>query len=339
MLKLLENLCNLSGAAGNEDKVRDFILNEINDFCVTKVDQNGNILAFKKGNKTPNKKVMVDAHMDEVGVIVTSVTDSGMLRFDTLGGILPESLLGSSICFENAVGIIGIKPIHLSDADERKVLPKADSLLIDIGAKDKADALNYISLGEMGTFKANFTSLSNGRFLSKAIDDRIGCALLITLLKEYSDYDFYATFTIGEELGLRGAKTATFNIEPDYAIVLEATTAADLHDAPDDQRVCTVGDGAVVSFMDNSTLYNKKLFDKAFEIAKEKSIPVQTKTKVAGGNNAGAIHLSKSGVKTITISLPCRYIHSPCSLGDIKDAKAMLDLAKGMITFFASGEI
>ena len=338
MLELIEKLCNLCGPSGNEDAVREFILNEIKDYCDAYTDQNGNIIAFKKGKKFPHKKVMVDAHMDEVGVLVTSVTESGMLRFNAVGGILTESLLGATVRFENTIGVIGIKPVHLCEKDEKKALPKAESLLIDIGAKNKEDALKYISVGDIGAFKENFTVLSESRFISKAIDDRIGCALLITLLKEEAEYDFYGTFTVGEELGLRGAKTAAFTLSPDYAIVLEATTAADIHSTPEEQRVCELSGGAVISFMDNSTLYNKKLIDKAFEISKQIGAKAQTKTKVAGGNNSGAIHLSKEGVKTITISLPCRYIHSPASVADISDAKDMLSISKELIKVFALGE-
>ena len=335
MINLVKKLCNLSAASGNEDTVREFILNEISPYCEAYTDQNGNIIAFKKGKKTPNKKIMLDAHMDEVGVIVTSVTESGLLRFETVGGILTESLLGATVRFKDILGVIGIKPIHLCDKDEKKALPKPENLFIDIGAKDKEDALKYVSLGEIGSFKENFTEASGGRFISKAIDDRIGCALLITLIKEKSEYDFYATFTVSEELGLRGAKTAAYTVSPDIAIVLEATTAADINGAPIGDRVCEVSGGAVISFMDNSTLYNRQLFDKAFSLANKNNIKLQAKEKVAGGNNSGAISLSKGGVKTITVSLPCRYIHSPSSLADISDAENMLGITRHLVKAFA----
>jgi endoglucanase len=338
MLKTVSELCNLNAASGNENLVREYILKEIADFCDTTVDKNGNIIAFKKGENKAAKKVMVDAHMDEVGVIITSVTDSGMLRFNTVGGILPESLVGARVCLGKLYGVIGAVPIHLSKDDKNKKPPKTDELFIDIGAKDKENALRHISLGDIGTFEPNFTLLSEDIFRSKAIDDRIGCAALITLLKEDSPCDFYATFTIGEELGLRGATTATYTVSPDYAVVLEATTASDLHDTAQDKMVCKLGGGAVISFMDNSTLYSKKLFDKALEIAKNENIPVQTKNAVAGGNNSGAIHLSGKGVKTISVSIPCRYIHSPCSVASLRDANAQLDLTRKLIETLASGD-
>ena len=149
MLKTVSELCNLNAASGNENLVREYILKEIADFCDTTVDKNGNIIAFKKGENKAAKKVMVDAHMDEVGVIITSVTDSGMLRFNTVGGILPESLVGARVCLGKLYGVIGAVPIHLSKDDKNKKPPKTDELFIDIEAKDKENALRHISLGDI----------------------------------------------------------------------------------------------------------------------------------------------------------------------------------------------
>lgn len=339
MLKTLEKLCLLSGPSGNEDSVRNFILNEIKDYCEAKVDRNGNIICFKKGENRPTRKVMLDAHLDEVGVIITSVTDDGFLHFETVGGILTEALLGARLKIGETVGVIGVKPVHLCGNDERKNLPKADSLLIDIGAENKDEALKLISIGDIGTFDSDFTYLSKDIIRAKALDDRAGCAVIISLLKEKAMYDFYATFTVGEEVGLRGAKTAAYTVEPDCAIVLEATTSSDLQGTPEEKTVCKLGAGAAISFMDNATLYNQKLFKKALNTAKNNNISVQVKNAVAGGNNAGAIHLSNGGVNTLAVSLPCRYIHSPYSVACTADLESVLCLARELTSAFAKEDL
>ncbi|MBQ5765145.1 MAG: M42 family metallopeptidase [Clostridia bacterium] len=335
---LLNALCNIDAPSGNEEALRQFILKEISDYCDAKVDKMGNIIAFKKGKNTPKYKVMLDAHLDEVGVIITNITESGMLLFDTVGGIETETLLSKRVRFGDTLGVIGSKPIHQSSADERKALPKSDSLYIDIGATDKDDALNYVSLGDIGTFASHWAELGESLVRSKALDDRVGCATLISLLKADAEYDFYATFTVGEEIGLRGAKTATYTVEPDFAIALEATSAADLHGSEGSNTVCEVGNGIAISFMDRATLYDRRLFDFALNTAKQNNISAQIKHAVTGGNNSGAIHLTKSGVKVITLSLPARYIHSPASVGSLNDFKAMGQLAKVLLNGLAAGE-
>lgn len=339
LITLLKNLCELDGPSGNEDAVREFILKEISPYCEAKTDVSGNIIAFKKGKKAANRKVMLDAHMDEVGVIITSITDSGFLRFTTVGGIETESLICKRVRFGDVIGVIGAKPVHQSSADERKSLPPKDSLYIDIGATNKEDAERYVSLGDIGTFASEWADLADGAFCSKALDDRVGCATLITLLKEDAEYDFYATFTVGEELGLRGAKTAAYTVDPEFALVLEATTAADIHGSSDENNVCECGKGVAVSFMDRATLYERKLFAFAIDTAKTEGITVQSKKAVTGGNNAGAIHLSKSGVRTLTLSLPSRYIHSSASVGTSADAESQLALARVLCRKLAAGEL
>ena len=338
LVDLLKKLCELDGPSGNEQAVRDFIMEQIKDFCDAKIDPMGNIIAFKKGEKSPEKKVMLDAHMDEVGIIVDGITSDGFLKFQTVGGIETESLICKKVRFGATFGVIGAKPIHQSSADERKRLPSKESLYIDIGAKDKEDAEKYISLGDIGTFATNWEDLTDDIFRSKAVDDRVGCAVLVSLLKSPAEYDFYATFTVGEELGLRGAKTATYTVDPDFAIALECTTAADLH-KNSENPVTKVGEGVAVSFMDRATLYDRELYNFTLETAKKKGISVQIKTAVSGGNNAGAIHLTKGGVRTITLSLPGRYIHSSATVGSKSDLLAQFNLAKELLLELAKGKL
>ena len=338
MLEALKELCKLSGVSGREDNVRNYILNRICPFCDVTFDALGNIIAFVKGKKRAAKRVMVDAHMDEVGFIITAVTDDGLLKFETVGGIDTSVLLARRVIIGGGVvGVISMKPIHMLKGDEKKKYPEKGELYIDIGAVDKGQALELVSPGDVAVFDVGFQE-SGDMLLSKALDDRAGCAALIDIIENGPEYDFYATFTVQEEVGLRGAKTAAFSVDPDYSIVFESTTAADIAGVPDDKKVCLIGKGATVSFMDSATLYDKELFDKTLQVAEKKNIPCQVKCYVSGGNNAGAIHLSRSGVKTVAISVPCRYIHSPSSIASFKDIEAVRNLGEAMLEVLASGD-
>ena len=339
MNNILKELCLLNAPSGNETAVRNYILSQIQGFAEVIIDPNGNIIAEKIGKKRAAHKIMIDAHMDEVGIIATSITPDGYIKFTTIGGIETESLVSKRVVFENGtLGIIGIKHGHLCDKAELKKLPPQSSLLIDIGAKNREEAEAKVLPGDTAVFEPIFDA--QGDFIiSKALDDRIGCAVLIDLLKSDAEYDFTATFTIGEEIGLKGAKNVTYTVKPEAAIVIEATTAGDIGDASECDKVCCLGSGAVVSFMDRSTLYDKTLFDAALATAEKEGIAAQAKKAVAGGNNAGAIHKEIGGVRPLAISVPCRYIHSPSSVVRYSDILSVCDLAKVMLGKLASGEI
>lgn len=332
MLDLLKKLCQLDAPSGSENQVRDFILGEIGSYAECRVDSMGNIIAFKKGAKTPNKKIMLDAHMDEVGFIVTSVDNDGFLRFTTLGGINPQVIAGRRVRFvkNGAVGVVGVKPIHLCKGDEKGKEIKITDLYIDVGARNRDEALSVTELGDSAVFEGGLEAFGENKLCGKAIDDRAGCAILIDMIKQDLPYDMYFTFTVQEELGLRGAKTAAFSVAPDYAIVVEATTAADISGVSEQERVCALSRGATVSFMDRSTVYDKELFDLALKAGKENNIKTQVKAAVAGGNNSGAIHLSRGGVKTLSISVPCRYLHSASCVIDKDDLFSASQLVRAM---------
>ena len=332
MIKLLEKLCCLDGTSGNEGAVSDFIISQIDGFCEWKRDALGNIIAFKKGKKTPKSRIMIDAHTDEVGVIATYITSEGLIKFATVGGINTECLLAQRVRFGETVGVIGLKPTHLLSADERKKLPSADSLYIDIGCDSKEEAEKIISVGDTGVFDTPFTQ--QGEFIcSKAIDDRAGCAMIIRLIRSEAEYDFYATFTVQEEVGTRGAATAAFAVAPEYCICLESTTASDIMGVEGENRVCLVGNGPVVSFMDRGAIYDRELYD----IATKQGIPWQPKTAVAGGNNSSAVQRSREGVRTLAISVPCRYIHSPSCVASEKDIENAYLLAEKMLSRLGEG--
>lgn len=334
MLDILRELTALDGVSGGEDAVRNYIISKIEGHCEYKIDPLGSIIAFKKGKNPSVKRLMVDAHTDEVGLIITSVTSDGFLSFSAVGGIDTAVLMFRRVRIGNVNGVITGKPIHLISAAERKKLPKPESLYIDIGASSKSEALKLVRIGDRAVICGEYTEMGN-KIKAKAIDDRAGCAILISLLINDSDYDFYAAFSVQEEVGLRGAKAATFTVAPDSAIVLEATTAADIAGVEDSKRVCLLGDGPAVSFMDRSTVYDRAYFDAALR----SGIKCQPKAAVAGGNNSGAVHLSRGGVRTLAISVPCRYIHSPSCVADKEDIENAAKLAKYMINGICSGKI
>ncbi len=337
-MEQLKALCELQGVSGREDAVRDYIIDKIKDKSEFSVDALGNIIAFVKGKKRALKKVMADAHMDEVGFIVHYITADGMLKFTPVGGIMTGVLLARRVRFLNGtVGVISSKPVHLLQGDQKDKMPDKESLYIDIGASSFEEASAVVSLGDCAVFDEKYEQLGD-LVVSKALDDRAGCQALIDIINSDPEYDFYAVFSVMEEIG-HGARTATFTVDPDYAVVLESTTAADIAGVPEDKKVCKIGEGAVVSFMDKGTMYDKDLFDETMKLADEKNIPCQVKSYVSGGNNAAGIHQTGDGVKTIALSVPCRYIHSASCVASTSDVKAVRDLAEAVIMKMASGEL
>lgn len=334
MFNILRELCEIDGTSGDEARVRERIIDYIDGFCDWNIDALGNIIAFKKGKNRAKKRVLIDAHTDEVGLIISSVTADGFLKFHTVGGIDTAVLLSRRVKIGDVYGVVGCKPIHLAEKSETEKLPKINSLYIDIGAKSKEEALKMVSLGDRAVMESEWIDCAD-KIKMKALDDRIGCAILITLIREESEYDFCATFSVQEEVGTRGAKTAAFTVDPESCIVLEGTTAADIAGVEDSKRVCVLGKGAAISFMDNGTVYDRDYYNAALS----SGIICQAKAAVSGGNNSGAIHLSRGGVRTIAISAPCRYIHSASSVADKRDIRACLDLARYMLNGICSGTI
>lgn len=326
---MLKDLCLLNGTSGDEVRVRDYIINEIKEYSTYKVDNLGSVIAYKKGKKKPNKTVCINAHMDEVGFIITGITSDGYLRFAPVGGIDTKVCLDRAVTVgENRInGVIADKAYHLLEDSEKDKAPSFDKLLIDIGAKSETEAQSLVSLGDFAYFESDYTELGNGYIKAKALDDRIGCMLMIELIKSELEYDTVFCFNVQEEVGLRGSKCTSFAVGADVSIVLEATTAGDLDGVTGADRVCVLGNGGVVSFMDNRTIYDRELYKLAMNTASENNIPVQTKTAVAGGNDAGSIQTSGKGAKVMALSLPCRYIHSPSSVvkkSDIDNTRKLL---------------
>ncbi|MBQ6066075.1 MAG: M42 family peptidase [Clostridia bacterium] len=334
MLDLLKQLCTLDGTSGREAAVREFLISQLNG-APYRVDAMGNLIVEVKGRKPAKNRMMLCAHMDEVGVMATFIKADGTVKFNTVGGVSPAVLPGRAFRFESgAVGVVSVKPVHLCSEEEKSTLPDAADMAIDIGADSREQAEALVRPGDTAVFTSEYTPMGD-KILSKALDDRAGCAILLDMIRTGVAYDTVFCFNAQEEVGLRGAVVSAFSVAPDYALVLEATTAADIIDAPEEKQVCALGKGPAVSFMDNATVYDKALFQKALTLAAENGIPAQPKTMVAGGNDAGSIHKSRAGVRTLTVSVPCRYIHSASCVCDKNDVLATRRLAEAINEYFA----
>lgn len=331
MIELVKKLCSIDGTSGNEDAVREFITNKLDSLGVEyKIDNLGNILGRKSGKYNCGESIMLAAHMDEVGLMITSICDDGSLKFGTVGGISGEAMIGKTVRINGINGVIGSKAVHNMSNDEKNASINTDSLYIDIGAQSKETAEKYINLGDCAYFDSDVCDFGEGMLIGKAIDDRAGCAIILKLIEE-SECSFSFAFTVQEEVGARGAGAATFTLKPNIAIVLEATTASDIPSAIGADRVCEVNKGAVISFMDRSTIYDKDLYKTALEISASQNIKCQVKSRIAGGNDSGAIHKAIGGVKCLAISVPCRYLHSGVCVSSTDDIYSSYKLCNAML--------
>ncbi len=311
LYETIRKLSEIPGVSGCEEPVRYEILRQIEGHCIYKVDALGNILAFKKGRKTPAHTLMLSAHMDEVGLIITFVEESGLLRFATVGGIHQSVIDGKSVQIGDTFGVIGTKAVHLKTAEEKDKAPELDALFIDIGAADRAQAETYVTPGDRAVFTSQYCEFGDGFLRGRALDDRVGCALMIGLIRSELEYDTHFAFTVQEETGTTGAKTAAQQTGAEIAIVVETTTACDIPGVSADKQVCALKKGPVLSFMDRGTVYDAGLYARALEAAKENGIACQSKAGVYGGNEARSVQTAGSGARVLAVSVPCRYLHTP----------------------------
>lgn len=331
MLNLLKQLCALSGVSSWEDEVRDFIRTQAEPYADDiRVDALGNLIVFKKGKKSTGNKLLLSAHMDEVGLMITRIEDDGVLRFDSVGGIDRRVLMGKHVFVgpQRLPAVIGSKPIHLTTRDERKSVPKMEDLYLDIGAETREAAEKLVSLGDVAVFDPECVEFGDGMLKAKALDDRVGCAVLLKLLQEELPLDCTFVFAVQEEVGTRGAFGYAFSVRPEIALVVEGTTASDIPGTPEHMQVCSPGKGPVVAFMDGATIYDRGLFELMRTLAEENDIPWQTKHMIAGGTDARTIQRSRSGVRVVGLAAALRNIHSPSSVGAIADFEHMLKLAR-----------
>ncbi len=347
---ILETLSQARGVSGNEGAVRDLILEAVQDLVDEhRVDALGNLICVKRPSQPSDRqkgplRVMLAAHMDEIGLIVTGINSDGTLGFAKVGGIddriLPSKLV---LVGEDAVpGVIGYPPIHLIPASERNKVPDMSKAVIDIGTTSETDAKKLVTPGDYVSFQAGYQQLDADDLCTvkgKAFDDRAGCAALVEILRGDYAVELHAAFTAQEEVGLRGARVAAHSIAPDLAITLEGTICDDLPKDEDEDKspVTELGHGPAITFMDRSFIADRRLVDLLIRMAREHEIPYQFKQAVAGGTDSGAIHLAREGVPAVTVAIPARYIHAPVSLLSLNDFHHTVQLVRAALHALQGG--
>lgn len=331
MLNLVKELCALSGVASFEESVQDFIQARVAPYAdEMRVDTLGNLIVWKRGRKATGKRFVMCAHMDEVGLMVRHITSEGYLKVTTIGGIDTRVLIGKPVKVgpQEVPGVIGLKAYHLVSDEEEKRVPKLEDLYVDIGAGSQKEAEALVSLGDVVVFDSDCVEFGNGMLKAKALDDRVGCAVMMKLLEEELPMDTTFVFTVQEEVGCRGAFGAAFAIHPEIALALEGTTAADLPGSKGAQKVCMVGKGPVIPFMDMGSVGDRELYRLLRDTAEQNGIPWQTKHYLAGATDASSFQRTREGVRTATLSSPVRYLHAPASVVAIQDLENQLKLAR-----------
>ena len=314
-MELLKKLTDCYAPSGREKGISSVIADEIGDFADEVYSDNmGNLIAHKKGN---GKKIMFAAHMDEIGIVITYIEDNGYLRFADVGGLYTKYLSGRRVVFESGVlGVISTEPKN----DKNELL----KMFVDIGAKNREEAERLVNVGDMAVFCGDCTEQGDV-IISKALDNRAGCYALIEAIRRVkSENDLYFVFTAQEEVGLRGARTAAYSIDPEYAIAVDVT---DTGDTPKSDKISVkLGSGAAIKVMDYSVICDREVKEKLKELAEKNKIPYQLEVMLEGGTDAGVIHFSRGGVKTGGVSIPTRYIHSPSEMIDKNDLEAVISL-------------
>jgi len=326
MFDTISMLVNAFGPSGRENRVAEVVTQMIKD----KVDEissdaMGNLIAVKKGS---GKKIMLAAHMDEIGLIITTIDDKGFLRFGTVGGVLPLISLGQRVVFEN--GLTGV--VWYEESIESMKDAKIDKMYIDIGAKTREQARELVEIGDMAVFEGRPVE-QNGLIISKALDDRVGCAILAELARRCpaTDNEIYYVFTTQEEVGLRGARTAAYAIRPDLAIAIDVTRTGDTPKSK--PGAVSLGEGPAIKVKDNSVIAHPRIRERLVDCARENGIPFQFEVVDKGGTDAGSIHITAGGIPSGGVSIPTRFIHSASEIVDIEDVENAARLLEAFIKF------
>jgi putative aminopeptidase FrvX len=338
--ELLKELSGRFGVSGFEEEVRDWISKTIRDFVdEVEIDTLGNLMA--RVNPGRDFTVMLDAHMDEIGLMVSYLEEGGVMRFATIGGWDPRILPAQQVEIRSRDGkkhrgVIGASPPHIQTAEEQKQVLRVEDLFVDIGLRSKEELIALgIGPGCPGNISYPFHRVGTDRVMGKALDDRAGCAVLIRCLESFfknrPDFTLVANFAVCEEVGLRGATTAARQIQPDVAFVIEGTVAADTPGIPAHKCPTRLGQGPAITVADKSILVSPSLLAWIEEVAGDLKIPWQHKVPLTGSTDAGVIHLTGKGILTGIISVPCRYIHSPGSILDLNDFEQTIALAIGVL--------
>lgn len=324
MFEVINKLAGAYGPSGNEKQVSALIRSILKDKVdEIREDALGNLICVKKGS---GKKFMLAAHMDQIGVIVTFIDDKGFLRFGNIGGLRPQVILGQRVVFENGTtGVIWYE----ENIDDIKKL-KLDKMYIDIGATSREEAEGMVKLGDQAVYAAD-TKLQNGKIISKCMDNRIGCAILVqmALNSPKTDNEIYYVFTAQEEVGLRGARTAAFGIVPDMALAVDVTGTGD---TPESKPMAVrLGAGPTIKIKDASVISHPAVKDRLIERAKSANIPYQFEIMTFGGTDAGSIHITAGGIPSGGVSVPTRHIHSSAEIVDMKDVENAVELLEHFV--------
>lgn len=319
---MLEQLTQIFGPSGSEEQVAEFIGNQLGKYCdEVKTDTLGNLIAVRNGT---GKKIMVAAHMDEIGLMVTHLDKEGFLRFTPLGGVRVSNLVGQRVKFSTGrIGTISVEKL------EKPSDFKPDKLYLDIGVSSREEAEQIVRIGETAVFVGDFVE-SGSRIISKALDDRIGCFVAMEALKRTkSNHELAFVFTVQEEIGTRGARTAAYAIEPDLAIAVDVTLTGDTPKAH--TMSVKLGSGVGIKVLDHSMITSPQIKRWMAAVATDRKIPFQWEVLEHGGTDSGAIHLSRGGVPSGVISIPTRYVHSPAEMIDKRDVEAAVDLLVALL--------
>jgi len=350
--ELIEALSLEFGPSGCEDRVRDMIEARAREVAHSvKKDRLGNLICRMSFGEGERRKIMLSAHMDEVGFMIDGIRSDGMLTFGCVGGIDASVLAGRKVFVGNEKelmsGVICSKAVHHKEKDERQKATPKDKLYIDVGFSSREETEKRVKIGDFATFDSEFYRFgkNGGTVKGKALDDRMGCAALLETMDALASepptesIDVYFCFTVREEIGYSGAGVAATHIAPDFALVLESTAIGDIPDTPPHRRVADVGKGVVISVADRATVYDRGAVDRVLARAAQKGISAQIKRYVSGGNDAGKIHKALGGIKTVAMSVPTRYLHSPSCVATIDDYISQRELTLEMIKCFAKGEL
>ena len=338
-MKLLEELSLTPAISGNEDSIREIIKRELKD-CVDEIETDvmGNVVCTKKGEEDA-PTVMLASHMDEIGLMVKYIDKDGFIKFIKIGGINDQMLVNQAVIIhsENGQypGVIGSKPPHVTKPEEKNKVIKYNNMFIDIGANSKEEAEEMVSIGDMITFRSWFEEYPNDKVMGKALDNRIGCYVMMEIMKRVdSRATVYGVGTVQEEVGLKGAKVSSYALNPDYAFALDTTIAGDHPEITIEEAPCKMGDGPAVILADRSgdgVITPKVMKDMIVDVSKDKDIKIQLEVSDGGTTDGTAIHLNREGIITGVISVPTRYIHTPVSVASAEDIENTIELMVGIL--------
>jgi tetrahedral aminopeptidase len=337
-IKLFKEICETAGTSGFENRIRDLVITELNKIpCDYSIDNMGNVAAFKKG-KDSSKKVMIGAHLDEIGFIITHIDSNGFLRFHTLGGFDPKTLTAQRVIVhgkKDLIGVMGSKPIHVMSQEEKNKAPKTTDYFIDLGM-DRDEVLKYISVGNPVTRQREFIEM--GKCVNcKSLDNRVSVFILLETLKKLKEpaFDVYGVFTVQEEVGIRGAQVSAHKIRPDFGIGLDTTIAYDVPGAAEHEKITELGKGVAIKIMDASTICDTRMVEFMRKTADKNKIKWQNEILPAGGTDTANIQrMTPGGSIAGAISIPTRHIHQVIEMANKKDIEYGIELLLCLLNDF-----